>query len=186
MSAEFWTAFGSLGTFVVIAATGVIAMVQLRHLRAANQALVMHNLFNEYEGPEYRDAFHFVRVDLANRLADPDFRRELRSGVTDRVKHPEIIILNFMEQMAALYRYGAMDRAIFLQSFSTVVVGFWDRLEPVIALMADPTHGNLIFQHFESMALDARRWVREHPHGKFALGAERIALVDRWRDADIS
>lgn len=89
MSLEFWTAFGSVGTLVVIAVTALIALIQVRHLRAANQAHFLNNLFIEYEGPEFRDAFNFVRADLRQRLEDPSFRRELRAGGSDRAKHPE-------------------------------------------------------------------------------------------------
>lgn len=185
MSVEFWTAFGSVGTLVVITATAIAAIIQVRHLRASNQALVLHNLFNEYEGPEYRDAFHFVRAELGERLKDPAFRHELRSGLVDRVKHPEITVLNFLEQMGALYHYGAIDKRIFMESFFQVITGFWLRLEPVIALLAYPVQGNLAFQNFERMTIDARHWIERHPRGTFAPHAERIPLVDPWRDADL-
>jgi len=37
MSIEAWAAFAQIGTFVVIAATAVAALVQLRHLRAGQR-----------------------------------------------------------------------------------------------------------------------------------------------------
>jgi len=184
MSAEAWTAFGTVGTLVVITATAVIGLIQLRHARVASHALELHNLFNEYEGGTHRDAFHFVRTELNDRLEDPEFRREIRSGLIDRIEHPEITVLNFFEQLGALYAYGAVDRQFLLRTFVAPIVGFWDRLEPVIALLADPQYGNMKFQHFERLTLDARRWQREHPTGSLGPDAERIPLVDRWRDDD--
>jgi len=165
MSAEAWTAFGTVGTLVIITATAVIGLIQLRHARAASHAIELHNLFNEYEGQTHRDAFHFVRTELIDRLADPEFRREIRSGAIDRIKHPEITVLNFFEQLGALYAYGAVDRQVFLRTFLAPIIGFWDRLEPVITLAADPQRGNLRFQHFERLTLDPRRWQKEHPTG---------------------
>src|SRR5579872_1117850 len=96
MSLELWSAVASVGTFLVIGATAIAAIVQLRHLRSANQVAAWQMFAQTYEGPELRDAFHFVRTELAQRLEDPEFRRELRAGETDRVKHPEIKICNFL------------------------------------------------------------------------------------------
>jgi hypothetical protein len=186
MSLEFWTAFGSVGTLVVIAVTAFIALIQVRHMRAANQALFLNNLFIEYEGPEFRHAFNFVRADLGRRLEDPDFRRELRSGVVDRANHPEITVLNFFEQLGHLYGNGAIDQRIFMQAFSGVVISFWERLEPVVALTADPLKGNMSFQLFEFLKIEARTWVRRHPYGEFPKGRQRIPLLDPWRDIDAS
>jgi len=45
MTAEAWTAFGTVGTLIVITATAIVGLIQLRHGRAASQAIVMHNLF---------------------------------------------------------------------------------------------------------------------------------------------
>lgn len=184
MSAEAWTAFGTVGTLVVITATAIIGLIQLRHARAASHAIELHNLFNEYEGKTHRDAFHFVRAELGGRLEDPQFRNEIRRADIDRIRHPEITVLNFFEQLGALYTYGAIDRELFLRTFSTPIIGFWERLEPVVALSAHPQHGNLVFQHFERLTLDARRWRKEHPTGILGPDDERIPLVDRWQDLD--
>jgi hypothetical protein len=37
MSLEAWSTVASLGTFLVVAATALAALVQLRHLRSSNQ-----------------------------------------------------------------------------------------------------------------------------------------------------
>ena len=184
MSPEAWTAFGTVGTLVVITATAIIGLVQLRHARAASHAIELHNLFNEYEGLTHRDAFHFVRTELESRLEDPEFRNEIRRGAIDRIRHPEITVLNFFEQLGALYTYGAIDRELFLRTFRAPIIGFWKRLEPVVALSADAQHGNLVFQHFERLTIEARRWQEEHPTGVLGSDDERIPLVDRWRDLD--
>jgi hypothetical protein len=60
MSLEAWSAAAQIGTFLVIAATAVAALVQLNHLRAANQIAASNMFIQEYEGPELREAF-FVR-----------------------------------------------------------------------------------------------------------------------------
>ena len=183
-SLEFWSTAASVGTFIVIAATAIAAVFQLRHMRSANQVAAIQTFAANYEGPELRDAFHFVRAELAERLQDPAFRRELRSGITDRMKHPELTICNFLDQWGFYYRNGVIDRESFLRINAALIVKFWERLEPVVALFADPQKGNVSFQEFEYLTVQARCWVERHPDGDYPKGALRIPLVDRWQAED--
>jgi len=184
MSLEFWTAFASVGTLVVIAATAVAAMLQLRHMRAANQIAAVQTFLTSYDGPELRDAFHFVRTELKQRLEDPAFREELRTGDSDRLRHPEIQICNFFDQWGMYFRDGVIDRRGFMRVSAGVIARFWERLEPVIALTQDPVKGNTSFQQFEYLAIHSRRWLERHPEGDFPKGERRISLIDPWCDVD--
>ena len=114
MTLEAASAISQVGTFVVIAATAVTAIVQLRHLRSGNQLMWMRGLAQDYEGAEFRDAFHFVRSQLTDRLKEAPFRNELRFGLIDRAKHPEVVVLNLFENWGRYYRGGAVDRILFL------------------------------------------------------------------------
>ena len=183
MSLELVSAISAVATFFVIAATAIAAMVQLRHMRAANQVASLSTFLDDFEGPKYREAFDFVRTDLAERLEDPAFRREIREGNLDRRKHPEITVCNLFEQWGLFLRVGAIDIR-FMEALK-VAGGFWDRLEPVVALCAERTGGvNVVFENFEYLAIQARTWFAEHPNGTFPAGTERLALVDRWKAED--
>jgi hypothetical protein len=111
MSLEGWAALAQVATFVVIAATAAASLVQLRHLRAANQ----------------------VAAD------------------------PEITICNFFDKWGSHYREGAIDKRAFMRMMAGVTVGFWKRLEPAIALMANSNGVNTAFEHFEYVTVEARR-----------------------------
>lgn len=184
MSLEFWTTIASVGTFIVIAATAVAAMVQLRHMRAANKVAAIQQFLMSYEGPEFRDAFHFVRTQLPVRLQDPTFRRALRGRMVDRSEHPEVNICNFFDQWGLYYRDNVIDRQSFMRVNAEIIIGFWERLQPVIALTADPQRGNTAFQQFEYLTIQARRWVERNPDGDWPKGEKRIPLSDPWRDID--
>ena len=184
MSSDQLSAFASVGTFIVIGVTAIAAVIQLRHLRSGNQAAAVQTLFASYEGAELRDAFQFVRTELADRMKDPQFRLELRRGQVDRLRHPEIKILNLFDEWGVYYRHGVIDRQVFMQVWGGIVVRFWHQLEPVIALLADPVEGNTAFQQFEYVAAQAQRWLEKHPEGDYPRGAHRMPLVDAWRDVD--
>lgn len=185
MPLEVWSVFASVGTFVVIAATAIAAVMQLGHMRAANKVAQIQTFLAEYEGPEMRDAFRFVRNDLAKRLEDPDFRAELMQPGGDRAKHPELAIANFFDQWGLYYRDGVIDRTSFMRVNAAIVDGFWRRLEPVIAITARSTGGiNTAWEQFEYLTVQAREWLERHPDGDYAPGVERIALKDPWASRD--
>ena len=184
MSLEAWAALAQVATFIVIAAAAAASLVQLRHLWAANQVAAVRTLLEEYEGAELRDAFHFVRTELAARLEDPVFREELLSGDLDRVKHPEVTICNFFDKWGSHYREGAIDKRAFMRMMAGVTVTFWKSLEPAIALRANSNGVNTAFEHFEYVTVEARSWIAVHPDGDYPTGKPRIPLVNPWKKAD--
>jgi hypothetical protein len=184
MSLEAWAALAQVGTFVVIAATAAASLVQLRHLRAANQVAALRLLMDQYEGAELRDAFHFVRVELAGRLEDPAFRVELLSYQTDRLRHPEITICNFFDTWGLNYREGAIEKRAFMRIMAGVTVWFWKELEPVIAMSVNSNGVNTSFQNFEYLAVEAGEWLAVHPDGDYPRGKPRMPLVNPWRETD--
>ena len=179
MSLDAWAAFAQVGTFVVIAATAIAALIQLKHLRAANDMSASNMFIQEYEGPDLRDAFSFVRTQLAKRLEDPAFREELRSSQLDRSIHPEIAICNFFDQYGGYYRQGAVNRTMFMRHNAGVVLRFWELLEPVVALVAEPSGSNTSFEQFEYVAVQAQDWVANHPKGDYPKGMRRIIYDKR-------
>jgi hypothetical protein len=105
--------------------------------------------------------------------------------VLDRSKHPEISICNFFEQWARNYRSGSINKADFLKDVGNVYTGFWDTLEPVIAILAEDSGGvNTSFENFEFLVIQAREWAAHHPQGTFPAGFTRIPLTDRWKTID--
>jgi hypothetical protein len=182
MSLEAWATLASIGTFIVIAATALAALIQLRHMRAANQVTALQVWYAAYEGAELRSAFDFVRTELKDRLNDPDFRREITNGQINRINHPEITVCNFFDQWGLQYRSGTIDRAAFMRTRAGVVLRFWKLLEEVIALRADPKYGNLDFQQFEYLAVQARDWRDQHPGGDYPRGVPRMPLVEARGD----
>ncbi len=56
MTAEWLTAAGTLGTFIVIAVSAVAAFIQLRHVRGGNQIMALSEVRKQMESPEFRRA----------------------------------------------------------------------------------------------------------------------------------
>lgn len=184
MSLEMLAAVAQIATFIVIGATAVAALVQLRHLRAANDMAAASMFIQEFEGGELRDAFSFVRTQLGERLKDPVFRAEIRGPGQDRTKHPEVAVLNFFDLWGGHYRQGAINRTWFMRHNAGVVLGFWALLEPVVALSLAPDGTNVAFEAFEYLAVKAQDWIAAYPSGDYPKGTRRLQLTDKWRDED--
>jgi hypothetical protein len=60
----------SVGTFFVIAATAVAALIQLRHMRGNNQIAAAMAINQVTEGDEFQAARRFIRENLGARLQD--------------------------------------------------------------------------------------------------------------------
>jgi hypothetical protein len=91
MSLEFVNTFATLGTFVVIAATAIAAIVQLRHMRGSNQITALNELRETMETPDFQAASHFVVTELPAKLRDPAFRYELAHRFARTDKHEPLI-----------------------------------------------------------------------------------------------
>ena len=88
MSLELANTLATIGTFVVIAATAIAAVLQLRHARSSNQIAALNELRETTETPEYMEAAHFVQGGLGAKLRDPAFRYQVtkRSARTDETR----------------------------------------------------------------------------------------------------
>jgi|GEM_PF-5897365 len=91
-SLELWSTVSSVGTFAVIGATALVALVQLRHIRRANQLAGLQSIFAMLQDPGVRELVNYVRHDLASRMQDATFRQSLLAIPIDRREHPELYL----------------------------------------------------------------------------------------------
>ena len=174
----------SLGTLLVIGASAIAAIVQLRHLRASNQLEALLNLEREFHGPGLQQSFRFVQSELHRKLSERAFRAELeRIGFIDAGAHPEVNVLNWFNEMGALLKHDLVEEPTFMELFGRLAVQYWEILAPAVAIIRR-RRGDAQFHNFEYLAIRARKWLSDHPHGSFPGGMPRIPIVDEWLEAD--
>lgn len=184
MSLEVLNTIGSVGTFVVIAATAVAAIIQLRHLRAANQLDAVLSLERDFRGGELQEAFRYVQRELPFKLRNPEYRAELAAiGFLDERTHLEVKACNWFNEMGTLVKNQLVTEDAFMDLFSRLVINYWERLEPAIAVMRR-RRGDVMYHDFEYLAIRARTWLQLHPHGTFPSGMQRTPLRDPWAAED--
>jgi len=189
---ELVNTVATLGTFLVIAATAMAAIVQLRHARSSNQIAALNELIEVQQTPDYKAARHFVHTALPEMLKDPAFRFDLSRYANEEKLNSEAehhiakitTIGDFYENMGLLVKRGFIDRDSTLDAWSYHVATEWERLAPVVLRLRRGTAGNALYENFEYLVVLAQDWMATYPKGTYPAGVRRIAIEDEWSEAD--
>jgi Domain of unknown function (DUF4760) len=188
MSLELVNTLATFGTFVVIAATAIAAIVQLRHARSSNHIAALNELRETTETPDFQAARHFVDNELAAKLQDPAFRYQIavpsaRTDETRQFLRWITAIANFYESMGILVKTGLVDANLVLEMWADIAIGAWGGLAPFTAI-ARRRIGDALLENFEYLTVLAQDWMAAHPKGTYPSNVRRIDVKDEWLDAD--
>ncbi|MFN2449259.1 MAG: hypothetical protein ABR508_05625 [Candidatus Baltobacteraceae bacterium] len=186
MSAEWVTALATLGTFAVIAASAVAALMQLRHMRSGN-AISLFTAYNaEFDTQEFQLAFAYVRSVLPERLKDDSVLDELAEAPPFTGEYAAIrTIANFFEDMGAFVLTNLLDSNIVCTLYSENVTSAWRSISPVAALLRHKLQSPSIWENFEYLARLGTDFIQQHPGGTYPPGVARMPadtlIVERWK-----
>lgn len=188
MSLSLVNTLATLGTFVVIAATAIAALVQLRHARGSNQIAALNELREFAESPDFQAANVFIRGELTTKMQDPEFRHQIEvpSVRTDdgrRFIAQAHSVGNFYEDIGVLVRAGLIDQELVNRIWSDLITTVWQCLAPYTAI-ARRRLGDVVWENFEYLAVISQDWLAAHPHGTYPAGTRRMELKDEWFEAD--
>lgn len=181
MSLDGMNTFAAVGTFLVILATAVAAIVQLRHLQRGNWLAVQLKILEMWNSQTIQESYDYIKTALPEKLKDATYRADLEYGPIDRSVHREMVILDWSAHLGLMLESGALDDT-FLQMYEPAIMNCWTQLAPVLALIRRhrDVHG---IEHFDylvarSMALHAK------PRKDIFAGLERPPAVDEWLAVD--
>ncbi|MGB6519495.1 MAG: hypothetical protein WBE79_13445 [Candidatus Cybelea sp.] len=184
MLPEWLSAIAESGTLVVILASVLAALIQLRHIRAGNQLQALLSLEHDFRAPELQSALTYIQKQLPQRLEDPVYRRELETiGFVDPAAHPEMIACNWLNEMGTLVKHGLVSEATFMDLFARLIVHCWRQVAPAVAIMRRK-RGEAQYHDFEFLAMRAAEWLKRNPAGMFPQRLSRTPLPDPWREVD--
>jgi hypothetical protein len=188
MSLELWNTFATFGTFLVISATAIAAIAQLRHARGSNQIAAINELRETSERAEFRAAQRFVFTQLPEKLADRAFRYQIVNRAARTAENGPLIdqatsLGNFYESMAMLVRDGLVDRKLALEIWNSVAVRNWEALGPFTAILRRKL-GSIVWENFEYLTVISQDWLAAHASGTYPPGIRRIQLKDEWLETD--
>jgi hypothetical protein len=183
MSLELLNTLASITTTVVISATAIAAIVQLRHLRAGNQIAGQLALRQVLLDDAFIDSMGHVRFEIRELLKDPQFLEYVRqfhlstaSEGDERYDRPYQAALRVgrnLENIGNMIRNGLTDRRIFLEQYASLVVMAWDGTEALLRIRREATGNDATLEDFEYLTVLSRRWISE-VRSCYPKGVERI------------
>ena len=171
----------AVGTFLVIAATAIAAVVQLRHMQRGNWLAVQLKILEMWTSPAIQEPYDYIKTVLPERLKDPRYRAELEYGPIDRSVHREMVMLDWNAQLGLMLEKGALDDT-FLQFYEPAIVICWKQLAPVLALIRRHRNEHGI-EHFDYLVARAMA-LRAKPRKDIFAEVSRLPAVDEWLAVD--
>ena len=179
MTLEVVNTIASIGTLLVISATAVAALVQLRHTRGSNQIIALTECREILESDKFVTAMQFVRRKLPVLLDDPEVRKRLAARPLDSDLQAINIVGNFFESMGSFVKHDIIDAKVACDLWSGVVLSCWQALGPTLAVMRR-ADGPALWENFEYLAVLSEDYFAKNPGGTYPRGARRIKVVDKY------
>ncbi len=173
MTLEAWSTLASFGTFAVIAATAIAALVQLRHTRSSNQIAVLTEVRETLESERFTQARRFILEEVPRLISTPAGRAQLAAPPPMPHELESIrMMANFFENVGAFVRHGIIDENMACDLWSSVVLDTWNLLEPVVVIRRRRNPG--VWENFEYLAVLSEDYIRKHPRGRYPTGMRRM------------
>jgi hypothetical protein len=179
MSQETLSTVAAIGTFIVIAATAVAAVVQLRHLRAQNQLTGLLTVLARVEDPQFNQWVDGSREIVKARLPDPLYRRAILDGTFERTDNPWLNLANSYDWVGSLVKHNLISAEPLLDVYCARVIQAWEIIEGIVPLMR-ARGGPTLWENFEYLVVEARKWYAQHPDGAYPKGVPRLQINVRW------
>ncbi len=176
-----WDELSAISTFVtmiVIAASAIAAVFQLRHMRAGNAISGFLGFMDKWSSPQAREHANYVfSGELDRKLIDPTYRAELGSPIIDRLAHPEVQYLDFWESLGGMLKLGYIADETVMESGGPTAIRAWQKLMPVVAIIRRK-RGPQAYDNFEYLVSRAMIWESKHPDGLFPRNTPHLPVVD--------
>lgn len=185
MSAEWITAIGTVGTFVVIAASAIAALLQLRHMRGSNQIVALTECRETLEAPDFREAQRFVSFELPKRLLDPQERLRIAQPQSQFEGEYQAIdtVANFFENLGVFVKNRIIEKELACDLWSAVVLRNWKALLPIVTFVREDLAAPSIWENFEYLAVICEEYMRSHPDGSYPPNARHMPEDRAFIDA---
>ncbi len=181
MTLEALGTAAAVGTFLVIAATAIAALIQLRHLRVSNQLQALLAILSLPYEPILHESFQFVSHELKARMQDPAFRRELENPQVDRKMHKEMQVCDYYERLGSIVKNGLIPEELYFDN--STPEQYWKLLSEVIAIRRR-VRGPVAYDNFEYLIARSRAYDGRHPNGTYPPGMARVEIGDPWLAED--
>jgi len=181
---EILNTAAAIGTFLVIAATAIAAVIQLRHMRANNQLEGLLSVLARVEDSNFNRWTTEAQRQLPELLANPEYRQNVVDGTYDR----DVAWLNLgnsYDWVGSLVKNKLIPEDAFLDVYSYRVQHAWTIIEPMAAFVRG-FQGNATWENFEYLYVKSVDWERKHADGNYPKHVRRVTAALAPRPARTS
>jgi hypothetical protein len=135
---SFWeqlTAVAALGQILVIAAGAFFAYQQINRLLRQQEAELIQRIFERLNEDQFAGALDFVYNDLALRLTESAYVREIFEGRATAASHREFVVMHFFNGLGLLVHNKMVAEYPIVFIVASPCMRAWDRLAPVVELL---------------------------------------------------
>jgi hypothetical protein len=177
MTPEWLTAIGTLGTFIVIAASATAALVQIRHMRGSNQIVALTECRETLESPDFREVQRFVSYELPKRLKDPTEILRIAQPQSQFEGEYQAIdtVANFFENMGMFVKNRIIDRRLACDMWAYIILRNWDALRPMVTFVREDLRQPAVWENFEYLAALSAEYQRKHGMGTYPRMVPRMS-----------
>lgn len=176
MSPEWVTAIATVFTALVIAASAVAALLQIRHMRKSNEIEIIQKWTETIESPEFESARTFVTRQLPKILEDPEKIRAL-SWTPLPLELAQIrVIGNHFESIGAFIKLRSVEARVAVELWAVVVYDCWLAIAPVIALVRKRVGRDALWENFEYFAVLAEQRLKTQSASTYPAGTPHMPV----------
>ena len=183
MSLEVLSTGAAVGTFVVITATAIAALVQLRHMRSSNQITALTEFRETWDSDRFAAARRCLD-DVVSKLSDPKVRMALMARPLPAEYRPVLNLGNLFDNLGTFVRFGMIDAIIVSNMWARTTRFTWAQMQPVIAILRRSATNKETFAHFEYLAVLAEDFLARRASSTYPRGVRRLPMPDPWLEDD--
>lgn len=165
MSIETVNTAAAVGTFIVIAATAIAAVIQLRHMRASNQLEGLLSVLARVEDANFNAWLTDTQRQLTVLLADEEYVRSVTENTFDR-SVAWLQLGNSYDWVGSLIKNRLIPVDAFLDVYSFRITQAWELMQP-ITVLARKNSSDAVWENFEYLYVKAQEWNKRHAHGNY-------------------
>lgn len=171
---ESLNTIAAVGTFVVIGATAIAAVIQLRHMRASNQLEGLLSVLARVEDANFNKWLTETQRQLSGILSDDTYVRSVIDNTFDR-SVAWLQLGNSYDWVGSLVKNRLIPIDPFLDVYNFRVVQAWELMKP-ITVLARYKAGDAVWENFEYLYVSACDWAARHANGTYPKRMRRASL----------
>jgi hypothetical protein len=132
---ERLAALAALGQLAILGVGALFAFRQLDALRRQRDAELIAQTFATLNADDFATALQFVYTDLATRLTEPAYVREILDGKATAASHRELAVMHFFNELGLLVHSKMVGEYPIVAVVASPCMRAWEQLAPVVELM---------------------------------------------------